>query len=287
MKVLGGQYMYLGFYTYSRQSKFFNREFIFIRGWGTMSVEITLLSLWNDFTLLPWHDPIEQVEELRVIEKQVDIMKKRELEISESTNKLVDIITLVAMVFVVYFFSFFNVPFDEMNLFLKYVSNLSPIFYQLILLVLLIILVTLFQFRISGNISDFFSSGKDKKREYMLSALKDIGFKKGMILKIWPYYLMGVLILGEGVMILSSKYFSNRLLTDPGVYFLLLRFGIYIFINFLAKALIFFTIFDYFLNTYKSIKLAYVYSSLTVLITLLIMTFIMPQISIIDRVFEN
>lgn len=191
------------------------------------------------------------------------------------------------MTWIVYLFSFFNVPFDKMNLFLKYVLLPSSIVYQLISFVLIAVLVTLFQLKISGNVFGFFSSKKDKKCEYIINTFKDIGFKKGMILKRWPYYLIAALILGAGLKILSSRYFSYELFREPTFYFLSLRFGIYIFIDFLAKAMIFFTIFNYFLGTYKSIKLAYIFSSLVVFFTLLIITLITSQISIVDILKES
>ncbi len=214
-------------------------------------------------------------------------MKETKNENTSLTDKLIDIIIIIAIIFVAYLFNFSNVPFDKMHLFLRYILLPSSVVYQAISLILTTILIVFFQIKTSGNLFDFFFSNKNKRRQYLLTIFKNIGFKSGTILKRWPYYLMAFLILAVAFKILTSKNFSYELLQETKFYFLSLGFGIYTFTEFLTKALIFFTIFNYFLVSYKSIKLAYIYSSLITLFTLLIMIPITSQISIIDVLKES
>ena len=91
-----------------------------------------------------------------------------------------------------------------------------------------------------------------------------MGFKKGEILKRWPFYLVGIVILGTGAMVMGSA-FNEKLFSKPELYFFLTKASIILFMDFLVKALIFFMIFDYFVDVLKSLKLSYLYSALLLL----------------------
>ncbi|BBJ29101.1 hypothetical protein [Athalassotoga saccharophila] len=129
---------------------------------------------------------------------------------------------------------------------------------------LILFLVITFKLKYSGNLSIFF---KEKDKNYLFQALRDIGFKRGEFLKRWPFYFSIILILVVGIQIFSS--INNKIIYSFRPYISFIEINVFIFIMFLGKAVLFFAIFDYFLDILKSQKLAYVYSAIFLLITYL------------------
>ena len=189
---------------------------------------------------------------------------KKELKVAKNMN-FADVVLLWMISFIFIYAYSCVVPFKITPLSLKEFSNTYSIFWNILITLLALFLVTAFKLKISGNLTILFKKGN---KEYLVRALKDSGFKKGEILKRWPFYLAGIVILGVAVKILGSA-FNERLIYNPKVYLILVKGGVFQFANFLGKAILFFAIFDYFLSTLKSRKLAYIYSAVLLLIAYL------------------
>lgn len=214
-------------------------------------------------------------------------MREKELESSKVIN-FRDITLLVSIGFIVTSLAaFFEGPSEKKPLIEFISNNYSYIFYELLAVVLAIFLVAIFKLKIAGELSNFLSSNNKGRWQYFFRALKDAGFKKGEILKTWPYSFTGVFILVAIYLILASPNFNKNLFFNPNVYLFLTKAAISQFTIFLGKAIIFFSIFDYFLNIFKSRKMAYIYSILTVFIIYSLAMLICPNISFVNTLEES
>ena len=207
---------------------------------------------------------------------------KKELKVAKNMN-FPDVVLLWMISFIFIYAYSRVVPFKITALSLKEFSNIYSIFWNVLITLLVLFLVMAFKLKISGNLTIFF---KKKNKEYLTQALKDSGFKKGEILKRWPFYLSGIIILGVGAKILGS-IFNEGLIYNPKLYLFLVKGGTFQFANFLGKAILFFAIFDYFLSMLKSRKLAYIYSAVFLLIAYLSVKLFNGNITIIGTLKDS
>jgi hypothetical protein len=117
------------------------------------------------------------------------------------SNIIVDIILLASISFIIIFLFLNGSGSVKARTFVEDIGNFSYLnfFMYFLILLLAIFLNVLFRLKMSGNLSRFFSSGIDEKRQYFFNTLKECGFKKGVILKSFPFYLTAILILLIGV----------------------------------------------------------------------------------------
>ena len=213
---------------------------------------------------------------------------KKELKVAKNMN-FVDVVLLVSIGFISTSLSFISDGGQlKLKPFLESINNNAgywQIFSRLLVVILTLFLVTMFRLEASKELTNFFSANRKEKRKYFIRALRDMGFRKGEILKKWPFYLVGIVILGTGAMVMGS--FNEKLFSKPELYFFLTKASIILFMDFLVKALIFFMIFDYFVNVLKSLKLSYLYSALLLLFVDLIAELACHNMQIVDALRDS
>lgn len=183
-------------------------------------------------------------------------------KIDKNSNRIslsnIMMLWIISFIFI-YLDSYIN---PKIPVFVKSISNNYSILLSILDTLLVLFLITAFKLKNSGNLTIFF---KKKDKGYLIQALKDAGFKKGEILTRWPFYLSAIFILIIGGTLLSST-FNEGLIYSPKVYLFLMKSGIFQFTNFLGQSILFFAIFDYFLDMSRSRKWAYIYSAIFLLI---------------------